>query len=26
MDFTECPTFWSCDNVGNATGKYCIQN
>jgi hypothetical protein len=26
MDFTDCPTFWSCDTVGNATGKYCIQN
>jgi hypothetical protein len=25
-DFTDCPTFWTCDKVGNATSKYCIQN
>ena len=26
MDFTECPDFWSCTQVGNASGKYCVQN
>jgi hypothetical protein len=25
MDFTDCPTFWSCTEVGNATSKYCVQ-
>ena len=24
--FTECPTFWMCEEVMNASGKYCIQN
>lgn len=23
--FTDCPTFWECNEVGNASGKYCIQ-
>jgi hypothetical protein len=26
MDFTECPSFWSCSEVGNATSKYCVHN
>jgi hypothetical protein len=26
MDFTECPTFWDCTMVGNASGLYCVQN
>lgn len=25
MDFTQCPTFWSCKSVGNASGMYCVQ-
>ncbi len=25
MDFTDCPTFWSCEEVGNASGLYCVQ-
>jgi hypothetical protein len=24
--FSECPTFWDCKEVGNASGKYCVQN
>lgn len=24
--FTDCPTFWNCEEVMNASGKYCIQN
>ncbi len=24
--FSECPSFWDCDNIANAAGKYCIQN
>lgn len=24
--FTVCPTFWKCEEVMNASGKYCIQN
>lgn len=24
--FTDCPTFWKCGEVGNAGGKYCIQD
>lgn len=23
--FSDCPDFWSCDTIGNANGKYCIQ-
>ena len=24
--FTDCPTFWDCDEVGNAIGTFCIQD
>jgi hypothetical protein len=24
--FTDCPTFWDCERVGNASAKYCVQN
>jgi hypothetical protein len=24
--FSDCPSFWDCGEVGNASGKYCIQN
>lgn len=24
--FADCPTFWSCEELGNAAGKYCIEN
>ena len=24
--FTECPTFWSCEEVGNAAGTFCVQD
>ena len=24
--FTDCPTFWSCEEVGNAGGDYCIND
>jgi len=23
--FTECPTFWKCKEVGNASGTYCVK-
>ena len=25
-DFSDCPSFWKCETVGNATAKYCVQN
>ena len=25
-DFPDCPTFWECKKVGNASSKYCVQN
>ncbi|MBA2663099.1 MAG: hypothetical protein H0U74_12455 [Bradymonadaceae bacterium] len=25
QSFTDCPTFWNCEAVGNATGKYCVE-
>ncbi len=25
-DWTECPDFWDCGSVGNASGTYCIQD
>lgn len=24
-DFSDCPTFWNCEEVGNANGTYCSQ-
>ncbi len=24
-DFSDCPDFWDCAQVGNATGKFCLQ-
>jgi len=24
--FTDCPDFWSCEAVGNASGSYCVNN
>lgn len=24
MSFSECPTFWSCGSVNNASANYCI--
>ena len=26
MSFTDCPDFWDCTEVGNASGLYCVQN
>lgn len=23
--FSDCPSFWDCEKVGNATSKYCVQ-
>lgn len=23
--FSDCPDFWNCEEVGNASGKYCVQ-
>lgn len=23
--FADCPSFWDCEEVGNASGKYCVQ-
>jgi hypothetical protein len=23
--FADCPTFWSCEEIGNAAGTYCVQ-
>ncbi|MBI3206149.1 MAG: hypothetical protein HYZ29_31730 [Myxococcales bacterium] len=23
--FADCPSFWECEEVGNASGKYCVQ-
>ncbi len=23
--FSDCPSFWDCSNVGNASAKYCVQ-
>ena len=23
--FTDCPDFWNCEEVGNASGTYCVQ-
>ena len=25
-DFTDCPDFWSCEEIGNATGTYCVPD
>jgi hypothetical protein len=22
--FSDCPSFWNCENVGNASAKYCV--
>ena len=24
--FSDCPSFWECESVGNAAGKFCKQN
>ena len=24
--FADCPTFWSCEEVGNANGTFCIED
>ena len=24
--FADCPTFWDCEELGNAAGKYCVEN
>jgi hypothetical protein len=24
--FSECPSFWDCTNVGNASGTYCVKD
>jgi hypothetical protein len=25
-DFSDCPSFWSCEEIGNATGTYCVPD
>jgi hypothetical protein len=25
MSFADCPSFWSCENVGNASAMYCVE-